>query len=676
MAHLVIGTAGHVDHGKTALIRALTGEETDRLPEEKARGISIDIGFAQFVLPSGRRAAVVDVPGHERFIRNMLAGATGIDLVLLVVAADEGVMPQTREHLNILRLLEVKKGLVALTKSDLVDAEWIDLVRDDLARALTGTFLEGAPILPVSSVTGEGLDELRRTLDRLLPEVESKDPLSFTRLPIDRSFIRPGFGPVVTGTLAGGTIRIGDRLEILPLGEEVRVRGLQVHGEKVERAEAGQRVAVNLVGIEREDIERGHVLCQPGALTPSDVLAGRLHLLPDWPKPFETGTRVHLHTGTAEILARVALLDRDHLNTGQSAYVQIRCEQPLVVGRGDHFILRSYSPVHTLGGGVVLEPHARYKRFSGPALAELESKEKGGRGDLVAGALSKSGPFPLTQAELARQTGIPTEALGSELEDLRQKGEIVALEGGCYLHARGHRALVKALEDHLREFHRQHPLRLGFPREELRRRILPKVDTKLWNTLLALMAGQGVIGLDRDKVAMAGHTVTLTAEQQRIAASLENAFLSGGFSPPTMSEAITRLNWPQGEAPGQVHVHGQASGQAHVQAQVRARTPVPAQVRTHALTQTQARVEDVLGYLVESGIIIRLAEDVAFHRQVFEDAWSRVKAALLEKGRLTVADVRDLLGTSRKFTLPLLEYLDEIKHTRRVGDERVLGSAG
>lgn len=634
MAYLVIGTAGHVDHGKTALIRALTGEETDRLPEEKARGISIDIGFAQFVLPSGRRAAVIDVPGHERFIRNMLAGAAGIDLVLLVVAADEGVMPQTREHLDILQLLEVKKGLVALTKADLVGADWLELVREDLAKTLKGTFLEGAPIIAVSSVTGQGLDELRHTLDRLLPEVEPKDPLSFTRLPIDRSFIRPGFGPVVTGTLMGGTIRVGDRLEILPLGAEVRVRGLQVHGEKVERAEAGQRVAVNLAGIEREDIERGHVLCQPGALAPTEALAGRLNLLPDWPRPFETGTRVHLHSGTAEVLARVALLDRDHLNPGHSALVQIRCEQPLVVGRGDHFILRSYSPVHTLGGGVVIEPHARYKRFSEAALAELESKEKGGREDLVAGVLAKSGPLPLTQTELGRQTGIPPEALGSELETLRQKGEVLVLEGGQYLHVRGYRALVKALEDHLREFHRQYPLRLGFPREELRRKILTRVDTKLWNSLLALMAREGVIDLDRDKVALAGHSVTLTAEQQRIAAFVEEAFLSGGFSPPAISEARARING------------------------------------------SPAKVEDVIGYLVESGTIIRLAEDIAYHRQAFEEAWSRIRTALLEKGRLTVADVRDLLGTSRKFALPLLEHLDEIKYTRRVGDERILGPAG
>lgn len=634
LKHLIIGTAGHVDHGKTALIRRLTGQETDRLPEEQARGISIDIGFAHFTLPSGRRAAVIDVPGHEKFIRNMLAGVTGIDLVILVVAADEGVMPQTREHLDILRLLEIRKGVTVLTKQDLVDADLLELVKEDVREAVAGTFLAGAPILAVSSVTGAGLPELVALLDQMLEETEAKDVTAFARLPIDRAFVRPGFGTVVTGTLVAGRIRSGDRLELLPQGLEVRVRGLQVHGEKVEEAVAGQRVAVNLSGIDREEVRRGNVLAAPGALRPTQSLAARLHLLPSWDRPLKHGERVHLHTGTSEVVGRVLLLDRDELLPGDSAYIQFKAEAPLVVGRRDRYIIRSYSPVHTMGGGAVIEPHAHYRRRSARDLEELKAKESGGAAGVVAQTLDRSGPVPLSVAELSRRTGIPPEPLQAELRDLEGQGEVQALEGGYWLHRRGYAAFVEAVRAHLEGYYRSFPLRVGVPKEELRRKVVPAADAKGYQALLAAAVGRGDLLLDRDRVALPGRQIEPTPEQARLLAELAQTIEAAGYSPPTVAE---------------------------LQAAHPRRSP--------------AEIEEVVLYLQEQGQVVRLAGDFIIANRHLESARERVRAFLQEHGRLTVADFRDLLQTTRKFALPLLDHFDTERWTRRAGDERVAGPA-
>jgi len=629
--HLIIGTAGHVDHGKTALIRALTGAETDRFPEEKARGISIDIGFAEFVLPSGRRAAVIDVPGHEKFIRNMLAGITGIDLVLLVVAADEGVMPQTREHLDILRLLEIQQGLVVLTKKDLVDEELLELAKDDVQDAVRGTFLEKAPVIAVSAVTGEGIPELVKTLDALLADAPSKDPTAFTRLPIDRAFVRTGFGTVVTGTLVAGSISAGDRLEILPLGLETRARGLQVHGHNVPRAEAGQRVAVNLAGIERSDIGRGLVLCAPGVLRATDSFAGRLRLLPSWPKPIPHGVRVHLHTGTSEVLARVLLLDRDELKPGEAAYAQFKCEAPLVVGRGDHYVMRSYSPVHTMGGGVVIEPHANYRRNRSEVIEELKVKESGGLAGVILETLAKAAALPTPAGELAKRTGILPETLAAELVELRQQGDAVSLEGDLWLHRRGYAAFVQQVREYLEKFYQQYPLRLGAAKEELRRKLLPGVDPKGWNALLTATGGRGDLAVERDRVALPGHRPQLTLQQSRLAAQLTAEAIAGGYSPPTLAELKEKLRG--------------------------------------------ADLDEIALYLTEQGTLVRLGDDLIIHTAHLEEAKKRTRAHLQAKGKLSVAEFRDLLGTTRKYALPLLEYFDENRYTRRAGEERTIGPA-
>jgi len=626
LKHLIIGTAGHVDHGKTALIRALTGVETDRFPEEKERGISIDIGFAQFPLPSGRRAAVIDVPGHEKFIKNMLAGITGIDVVLLVVAADEGVMPQTREHLDILRLLEIRQGIIVLTKKDLVDDEMLELVEADVRDTVAGTFLEKAPAVAVSSLTGDGLPALMRLLDGLFEETEPKDTTAFARLPIDRAFVRPGFGTVVTGTLVGGTISEGDRLELLPLNLDVRVRGLQVHGEKVARAEAGQRVAVNLAGIERSDVARGHVLCAPGVLKPTYSFAARLHLLHSWPKEMKHGVRVHLHSGTSEVLARVLLLDGETLKPGESAFVQVKTEEPVVVGRGDHYIIRSYSPVHTMGGGVVVEPHANYKRSqAAQAIEELKVKETGGLGGVIAETLARSGMTPLTLAELAKRTGIVPETVQAELPTL--SADLRSLEGGLLIHRRGFGQFLAAVRGELESFYKQYPLRSGLPKEEVRRKL--GIGGKEFAALLTAAEAAGELSVLRERISLSGHTPTLNSGQAKLADGVRAAIAEAGFNPLSVGE---------------------------LKEMVKGRD-----------------TEEVITFLTEQGEAIRVGDDLIMAGAHMEEAVRRTRAHLQAHGKLTVAEFRDLLSTTRKYALPLLEWFDEQKITRRAGDERLPG---
>ncbi|HYF91890.1 MAG TPA: selenocysteine-specific translation elongation factor [Symbiobacteriaceae bacterium] len=626
MKHLIIGTAGHVDHGKSALIRALTGVETDRFPEERERGISIDIGFAQFVLPTGRQAAVIDVPGHERFIKNMLAGITGIDLVLLVVAADEGVMPQTREHLDILRLLEIKQGIIVLTKRDLVDEEMIELVADDVRQAVKGTFLEKASVVAVSSVTREGLGDLVGLLDQMLEVTEAKDVTAFARLPIDRSFIRPGFGTVVTGTLVGGTIHEGDRLELLPLGLEVRVRGIQVHGEKQERAEAGQRTAVNLAGIERSDVVRGHVLCAPGFLKPTTSFAARLHVLESWPKEVKHGVQVHLHAGTTEMLARVLLLEGEAILPGQTAYVQIKAEEPLVVGRGDHYVIRSYSPVHTMGGGVVVEPHANYKKSQAKeAVAELEAKETGGIAGVLAETLARAGMTPLSVAELAKRSGIPPETIAAEMSALLQ--DVRKLEGGLLIHRRGLGAFSAAVAEQLESFYRQYPLRQGPAKEEVRRRL--NIAGKEFSALLTAAEAAGELAVVRERVALPGRVIALNAGQARIAEGILQATTQAGYNLLTIGDLKERFKAKE--------------------------------------------TEELIVYLTEQAQVTRIGEVMIVAAPVLDEAARRTREFLKTAGKIGVADFRDLLGTTRKYALPLLEWMDEQRITRRAGDERLPG---
>jgi selenocysteine-specific elongation factor len=631
LKHIIIGTAGHVDHGKTALIKALTGRDTDRLQEEKERGITIELGFAPFDLPGGRRAGVVDVPGHERFIHHMLAGVGGMDLVLFVVAADEGVMPQTREHLDILDLLGIKKGIIVLTKKDLVDVEWLELVEEEIRETVAGTFLAEAPLFAVSSVTGEGIPQLLAAIDALTQEVAERNPQASFRLPIDRVFTITGFGTVVTGTLVAGTIRLGDRCEILPGEKEGRVRQLHVHGSPVEEAYAGQRVAVNLTGIELSDVSRGDVLVAPGSLKATTMVDCRLYLLPSAPRPLANRTRVRFHTGTAEVLGRAYLLDKGELEPGGRGLVQFRLEGPVAVRRGDRYVIRSYSPMVTIGGGEVLESHPpRRRRFREAVIRELELKEKGDPLQLVEQGLWEAGEGGIGLEELETKLGLSPGEMEDLLARLEEEGKVVVLtlEQPHYLH----RDIVATLRERAREaledYHRRHPLRWGMAKEELRTRHFPALPPRLFQEFLLALDRDGVLAVERERVKLASHQPTLSPQQEALRGELEKLFLSQPFSPPAPAEAISRLG-------------GGEAGELYL-------------------------------YLVEAGTLVRLSEDLAFHRRAVEEAREKILAQLEAQGSITVSQFRDLLQTSRRYALPLLEYFDAQRLTRRVGDKRVL----
>ncbi|HHY92195.1 MAG TPA: selenocysteine-specific translation elongation factor, partial [Firmicutes bacterium] len=516
MKHIIIGTAGHVDHGKTTLIQALTGHNTDRLKEEQERGISIELGFAPFDLPSGRRAGVVDVPGHERFIRHMLAGVGGFDLVLLVVAADEGVMPQTREHLDILQLLGVRSGLIVLTKVDLVDAEWLALVKEEVRAAVQGTFLAEAPMYAVSAVTGQGIPELITAIDQATEAVSERDHTGPFRLPVDRVFTIAGFGTVVTGTLLSGTVKPGDRAMVYPAERPTRIRQVEVHGAKVETAYAGQRVALNLAGLSREEVERGAVVATPASLTPSTQVDVRLLLLGRAPRPLKQRERIRFHTGTAEILGRVHLLEVEELAPGESALVQLRLEGPVAVRRGDRFVIRSYSPATTIGGGRVLEPAApRRHRFDPAVLAELRQKEAGDPLDLVAHALERAGLRPVSPEEVARSAGLGAEETTAALAVLVDRGRAVrlTLEGSAFYLDQG--AVVRAVDEAtalLNSFHYEHPLRQGLPLEEIRARVFPEFSPRLLTEFLRLPPA-GHLKVEGERIRLAGHSAGFSPEQ-------------------------------------------------------------------------------------------------------------------------------------------------------------------
>ena len=629
--HFIIGTAGHVDHGKTALIRALTGRETDRLQEEQERGMSIDLGFADFTLPGGRRAGVIDVPGHERFLKNMLAGVGGIDLVLLVVAADEGVMPQTREHLDILQVLQTRKGVIVLTKADLVDEEWLELVQDEVRDTLHGTFLAEAPLVPVSSITGRGLEELRSLLDRLASEVPTRPIVGPWRLPIDRAFTIRGFGTVVTGTLIAGVARVGDRVEVLPRGLETRIRSLQVHGASVQAAEAGTRVAMNLAGLELESVERGDVAAPPGVHSPTQALDVRLDVLANCPRPVKTRTRVRVYLGAAEILARLNLLDADVLEPGSSGLAQLRLESPTMAAKADRYVLRFYSPMDTIGGGSVIEPHPRrHRRFDEAVLANLDVKESGTPEELVAEAVERRGLAPVSPPALGTELGMPVEQVRSLVQGLVAAGTLVAQEGESVLHSHRLQAAEHQVLSTLTAFHEANPMRKGMSREELRSRLSRQMDTKGFNLVVARMEGAGQVAGGGGVVSLPGHRPAFTPEQESIVSALEGGLRAEPFNAPSYEEICSSARLPARAA------------------------------------------QEVWDALIANGTVVRIQESLFLHRESVESAVAQVRAFLAQNGQITAAQFRDLLGTTRKYAVPLMELLDAMRVTRRRGDYREL----
>ncbi|MFI5266416.1 MAG: selenocysteine-specific translation elongation factor [Chloroflexota bacterium] len=616
-----VGTAGHVDHGKSTLVKALTGIDPDRLPEEKEREMTIDLGFAHLKLPDGQQVSIVDVPGHERFIKNMLAGVGGIDLALLVIAADEGVMPQTREHLAILDLLRVEHGIVVLTKRDLVEPDWLELVADEVGETLKGTALEGSPILPVSSVSGEGLPELLRTMEERLKEVPERVDRGQPRLPIDRVFTLTGFGTVVTGTLLDGSLRLGEDVEILPRRKRSRIRGLQTHNRKVEVAPPGGRTAVNLAGLTLEDVRRGDVVAHPGQLKPTRALDVKLRLIPDALRGLENNDEVDLFAGAAEALARVTLLEGKELRPGEEGWVRLRLREPLALAKGDKFILRLPSPSATIGGGEVADTMPRlHHRFRGQSLDWLRSLEVGSPDQILLQALA--GDQPVERAAALRKSALTPQQAHDSLDRLLESGQALALDTHL-ISAGAWQTLTARVQRDVNDYHRRFPLRPGIPKEELKSRL--GLALKLFNAALAEWTSRGEL-LDRGAfVADARFEIKVGPELQRKLDAAMAAMRQKPFSPPSEGEL--------------------------------------------GLTSEE------LAVLLSQGQLTRVSDSVVFDAGAYRQLLDGTVEHVSKQGKITLAEFRDLFDTSRKYAQAFLEHLDERKITRRTGDERVLGPA-
>lgn len=613
----VLGTAGHIDHGKSVLVQALTGIDPDRLREEKERGMTIDLGFAWMKLPSGREVGIVDVPGHERFVRNMLAGVGGIDLALLIVAANEGIMPQTREHLAIVNLLEIRNGIVVITKKDLVDEELLSLVRMEVEELIGTTTLSGAPVVAISALTGEGLPELVASIDELLGSTEPRRDLGRPRLAIDRVFTMTGAGTVITGTLIDGSLSVGQEVEILPSGLRSRLRGLQSHKTRLNTATPGSRVAANLVGVNTSQLQRGDVLTRPGWLSPTTLLTVKLRLLDYLHRPLKHGATVSFHTGAAEAMAKVRLLEGDELKPGQAAWAQVTLDRPVAAINGDHFIVRS--PMETLGGGKIIEAHARrLRRFRPDVIENLEAKETGTTEEMVLALLETK--QPLETSALASELNLKAEEIKAALGSLAEQGKAVVLGKGAQsllVTAKRWDGLAQKTRAVLQEYHRKFPMRPGMPKVELGSRL------KMGGYAAAafqIMAAQSIIADEGTLVRLPAHQIQLTQAQRAKMDTFLRSLAENPYAPP--SDLIPE--------------------------------------------------SDLLNLLIEQRQVVRVANDVVFAASVYDEMVAKVTSRIKSQGQITLAEVRDIFQTSRKYAQALLEHLDGEKITRRTGDVRVL----
>ncbi|MFN9740625.1 MAG: selenocysteine-specific translation elongation factor [Acidobacteriota bacterium] len=636
MKRIIVGTAGHIDHGKTSLIKALTGVDADRLKEEKERGITIDLGFADLTI-GDIHFGFVDVPGHERFVRNMLAGAHGIDMVMLVVAADESLMPQTREHFEICRLLEIKSGLVVINKADLVDQDFLELVEAEVAEYVAGSFLEGAPVLRVSSRTGQGIDELKQTLARLAARLAPRDETAVARLPIDRVLTSKGCGSGVTGSLIAGSISVGDELELLPAaGRRARVRNLQVHGRSTPQARAGERTAVNLQGLDLTEISRGQVLAPAGRLLASSLLDVRLQLLASAGRPLRSRSRVHLHLGTAETLARVVLLGESELQPGQECFAQLRLESPLAGLPGDRYIIRGHSPIVTIGGGRIIDAHPlkhRHRDFlaAREAVARLAAADPVER---IALFVEMAGRLGLSQADLAARSGAPDETIDRVAESLIRSRRLVAATTQPWLLISrvAFDDLAREVRTLLKNFHQRSPLEAGMGREEVRERIFSDVPPGIFRAVVNQLVERQELVAEKDLLRLASHRIALSAEEQAARDRLAELFAEAGLQPLSLDEAVAR-----------------AGSQAGIDL---------------------ARAQRFAQMLINSGELVRVAE-LVFHRRALEGLRETLRRQKDAHGpKLDVAVFKELTGVSRKYAIPLLEYLDRQRITRRNGEVR------
>lgn len=636
MYNVIVGTAGHVDHGKTCLIKALTGVDTDRLKEEKKRGITIELGFAEMPNERNLNIGVIDVPGHEKFIKNMLAGIGGIDLVLLVIAADEGFMPQTVEHFEILKTLRIDQGIVVLTKVDLVDDEWLEIVKDDIRENVAGTFLELAPVVEVSAYTGKNIEELKELICNMAEKTRSRriEPELF-RIPIDRVFTMDGFGTVITGTLVEGTVSVGDEVEIYPKGKMAKIRNLQVHGSMVDKAYAGQRTAVNLANIKKEDVQRGDVLAAKDAMKPTMVLDVKIDMFKDSPRTLQHGSRLHLYYGSAEVICKVVLLDAELLESGQSGYAQLRLEEEIAVRKDDRFILRFYSPLESIGGGVILDSNPpRRKRFHEETLRSLSVRESGSREDLLEQALLEESKKMLSIIEIGCQIGFTNGETIERMNSLIQKGKAVSLTGNVAVHRNYWNDAKEKATELIRIFHKENPVRQGIPKEEFRRRIGEKLflkNTRLVEILIGRMITDKIIADNGNVIALTDFYIKYTPQMQAMKDRIENTYRKYGIEAPETEELL--LGFKENE---------------------------------------RLIAAELLEVLRREGRLDKLAYNCYIHADCLEKAVDLLKIFINAQGSITLSEYRDLLGTSRKYAVRILEYLDQQKVTRLVNDSRVL----
>jgi selenocysteine-specific elongation factor len=627
---VIVGTAGHIDHGKTALVKALTGIDADRLEEEKRRGITIDIGFAHLEIPTANggplRLGFVDVPGHERFVRNMLAGIGGIDLVLLVVAADESVKPQTREHFDICRMLNVRRGIVVLTKADLADQDMLEITRAEVQDLVRDSFLADAPVVSVSSLTGAGLDELKEELARLAVEIPARDSSALFRLPIDRVFTMKGFGTVVTGTLISGSVAKDDDVQVFPSDRRVRVRGVQVHGSTAERAIAGQRTAVNLAGVELNDLARGMSLAAPGVLQSTMRADVSLQLLPS-AKALRDRARVHFHCYTTECVAEVAL-DAKQVEPGQAAYARLRFVEPILLLPGDRFIVRQFSPVVTIGGGIVIDAAPlRQKQAVAERVAALQALQNVSRSEVLFARIARRGSMGLPLAEAVAETGWTPRDITAHVNELSGAKRIVhvgELLVSATAFAQTNTQVLRALET----FHAANPLATGIGREQLREQL--SLAPELLAGVLDQLARDKRVEVAGEQVRLAGRGVSMKSEEAESMNRIEQAFASAGLKVPALKEVLA------------------------------------------ALPVDRTRAQKIVTLLLRDRVLVKLSDDLVFHRAALDDLRQRVQQHKGKSPKIDVAAFKDLTGVSRKYAIPLLEYLDRERVTRRAGDERII----
>lgn len=628
--HYVVGTAGHIDHGKTSMVKQLTGRNTDWLQEEIARGMTIDLGFAFL----GDDITIIDVPGHERFVRNMVAGVSTIDLVLFVIAADDGVMPQTREHLDILKLLQIKQGIIVITKTDLVEEDWVDLVIEDVKDVIKGTFLENAPIVPISNETGKGIDALKQNIFDMLARAEERQDRGVFRLPIDRVFTMKGFGTVVAGTVLSGSLTPDQNVELLPQGQKLRVRGLQIHEQNEKMVKIGDRAAINLAGIEKDAISRGDVLAAPDSFRPTRFFDGKFYLLESAPKNVKNTARIRLNIGTSEVIGRISILDRDEIKPGESAFIQFRLESPVVPDVGDRYVVRTYSPVYTIGGGVVLDVNPRrHKRFSEEVVKKIATLESGDPEKIIDQLLRNKQFQGVTLAQISQQASLASDIVESVVKRLienhrcytySEKGQDFFLHHDYYLE------LKASIDQSLDVFHQKNPTRLGISKTDLKVLINLPVAALLFNKILDELVRDGKIIVSDNRVALATHQLQLTERQQKLMDRIAKIYFESAFTTPDTANVAERIG------------------------------------------VSEQDVEAIIQILLETNALVKADEGIIFHQQRVDEAVQLVKAHFNREQQLTVGDFREMIASSRKYAVPLLGYFDTIGLTVRQHDVRVL----